>query len=154
MAPLIILITTFVLAALVNRYFFKNRFSLSQIGRLALAFMLIATGIAHFTKTSFMVEMMPAVIPFKTEVVYLTGILELIASVGLITQKYSKLIGIMLIIFFMALLPANIVGSMKKVALGGMAKGVSYLYFRIPLQIFFILWTYYFAVRKNKTVLN
>lgn len=42
-----------------------------------------------------------------------------------------------------------IIGSLKRILSGGMAKGANYLYFRIPLQIFFIVWTYYFGIAVN-----
>ena len=46
----------------------------------------------------------------------------------------------------MAILPANIIGSFKKVELGGMENGPGYLYFRVPLQLLFVGWTYYFGI--------
>jgi uncharacterized membrane protein len=54
---------------------------------------------------------------------------------------------VLLIVFFIAVLPANVVGSIKQVQMGGMEYGTAYLWFRIPLQIFFIWWTWYFALR-------
>ncbi|MCA1623659.1 MAG: DoxX family protein [Acidobacteria bacterium] len=122
----------------------------SFIGRAALAVMLIVTGITHFTGTDLMVEMMPDFLPYKKDIVYLTGILELLAVVGLLINKTSKLTVVMLIIYFIAVLPANIIGSLKQVNLGGMESGAVYLWFRVPLQIFFIFWTYYFGIRLNK----
>lgn len=38
---------------------------------------------------------------------------------------------------------------LKQVSLGGMEKGITYLYFRIPLQIFLIIWVYYFWSKKK-----
>jgi uncharacterized membrane protein len=112
--------------------------------------MLIVTGSAHFTSTDLMIEIMPDFMPLKKEIVYFTGVCELLAVAGLLWNKTSKLTAFMLIIFFIAILPANIVGSMKQVQLGGMENGAIYLFFRIPLQILFILWAYYFGIRINK----
>ncbi len=151
MAPLIILIVCFGITFLINKFILKDRLSLSFIGRLSLAVMLIFTGIGHFAKTELMIEMMPEIVPFKKETVYFTGILEILASIGLVTQKFAKLSSIMLILFFLAILPANIIGSIEEVELGGMVKGVKYLYFRIPLQILFVIWTYYFGIKIIKT---
>ena len=149
MIPLIVLITVFAVIFIADKFILKNRLGLSYCGRIALAFMLIVTGIAHFTNTPVMIEMMPEMVPFKTEVVYITGILELVAAGFLISKNYSIITSYALIIFFIAIIPANIVGSMKRLALGGMENGISYLYFRIPLQIFFIAWTYYFGIKRN-----
>ena len=150
MAPLIFLLTAFALLYAVNRFFLDNRLSLSFIGRIALAVMLIVTGIAHFTSADSMVEMMPDFLPYKREIVYLTGVLELLAVVGLLVEKTSKLTAVMLIIYLIAVLPANVIGSLKQVNLGGMEIGAVYLLFRVPLQIFFIFWTYYFGIKLNK----
>jgi len=112
--------------------------------------MLLVTGIAHFTSTDLMVEMLPDFMPYKKETIYLTGILELLAAAGLLIDKTAKLTALCLMIFFLAILPANIAGSLKQVKLGGMENGSMYLFFRIPLQIFFTFWVYYFGIRLKK----
>ena len=149
MTPLIILLVTFALIFAINKFVLKGRFSLSLIGRISMALMLVATGITHFTSTDLMIETMPEFLPVKREIVYFTAICELLAVIGLLWNKTAKLTSVLLIIFFLAILPANIVGSIKEVRLGGMENGVMYLLFRIPLQIFFILWAYYFGIRIN-----
>ena len=150
MVPLISLITSFGLFFLTNKFLLKDKYTVSFIGRVALAIMLVITGVSHFTNTDLMMAMLPEVIPLKKETVLFTGVLEILASVGLILNKTSKLTSTLLIIFFVVILPANIKGSIDKVQLGGMNQGVEYLYFRIPLQILFIAWIYYFGKRKNK----
>lgn len=150
MAPLIFLLITFVLLFGINKLLLKNKLSISFVGRAAMSVMLIVTGVAHFANTDLMVEMMPEFLPLKREFVYLTGVLELLAVVGLLINRLSKLTAVLLIIFFILILPANIVGSIKQINLGGMENGVLYLLFRVPLQIFFIFWAYYFGIRTNK----
>ena len=150
MAPLIILLAAFGLMFAVNKFLLKGKFGLSLIGRISMALMLVATGIAHFTSTDLMIEIMPEFLPAKREIVYFTGICELLAVIGLLWNKTAKLTSVMLIIFFLAILPANIVGSIKEVQLGGMDYGIIYLLFRIPLQIFFIFWVYYFGIKINR----
>lgn len=151
MAPLIFLLVSFAILFLINRFALKNRFDLSFVGRAAMSSMLVVTGVSHFTSTDFMVEMMPDFMPFKKETVYLTGVLELLAVAGLLIDKTSRLTSVLLIIFFLAVLPANVAGSIKQVRYGGMELGAAYLFFRVPLQIFFILWTYFFGIRLNKS---
>lgn len=150
MAPLIVLISTFVILFAANKFLLSGRLSLSFTGRAAMSAMLLVTGVAHFTSTDPMVAMMPDFMPAKRELVYFTGICELLAVPGLLWDKTAKLTAVMLIVFFVAVLPANVVGSIKQVPLGGMENGAAYLFFRIPLQVFFIFWTYYFAIRLDK----
>ncbi|MEO7538604.1 MAG: DoxX family membrane protein [Pyrinomonadaceae bacterium] len=152
MAPLIVLLATFAILAAADKFVLRNRLGSSLVGRIAMSAMLLVTGIAHFTSTDLMVEIMPDITPMKRELVYFTGICELAAAVGLILQRTSRLAAILLIIFFIAVLPANIAGSLKQVNLGGMEYGAAYLFFRVPLQIFLIWWVYYFGLRKNPVI--
>ena len=149
MTPLIILLISFGLIFVINKFLLGEKLSLSFVGRLSLALMLLATGIAHFTSTDVMIEMLPEFLPLKREIIYLTGVLELSAAIGLLIGKTAKLASVLLIIFFIAILPANIIGSLKQVNLGGMENGANYLFFRIPLQLLFIFWAYYFGIRLN-----
>ncbi|MEO8573234.1 MAG: DoxX family membrane protein [Pyrinomonadaceae bacterium] len=149
MAPLIFLFGTFVVLYVINRFALGRRLSLSFIGRASMAVMLVVTGIAHFTYTQQMIDIMPDFIPAKREMIYFTGVCELLAVVGLIWNKTARLASIMLIIFFVLILPANIAGSLKEVQFAGMEYGAMYLLFRIPLQVFFIWWVWYFGVRRQ-----
>jgi len=151
MAPLIILLVTFGVLYFIDRFALTGRLGLPFIGRASMAVMLIATGIAHFTNTNEMIAMMPDFMPAKREIVYFTGICELAAVVGLLWNKTARLASILLLIFFVLVLPANIAGSLKQVQLGGMEYGPLYLLFRVPLQIFFIWWVWYFGLRATST---
>lgn len=150
MAPLIFLLATFALLWAVNRFLLSRRWNLAFIGRASMAVMLIVTGISHFTNTAEMVSMMPDFMPAKRGIVYLTGVVELVAVVGLLWERTSRLASILLIVFFIAILPANIAGSLKSVQYGGMEYGPLYLLFRIPLQLFFIGWVWYFGISQYR----
>ena len=147
MAPLIFLLATFGVLYLANRFLLGERMSLSFIGRASMAVMLIVTGISHFTNTQAMVDMMPDFMPAKRELIYFTGACELAAVIGLLWNRTSRLASVLLVIFFVLVLPANIAGSLKSVQFGGMEYGPLYLLFRIPLQLFFIWWVWVFGKR-------
>ena len=146
MTPLIILVLSFLVFFAVNKFLLGDKLSLSFVARAALALMLFATGIAHFTNAEPMIQMMPESFPAKRELVYFTGVCELLAVIGLLWDRTVKLTSVMLIIFFIAILPANIAGSLNEVKLGGMENGPMYLFFRIPLQLFFIGWAAVFGI--------
>ena len=150
MAPLIFLLATFAVLFLVNKYLLGKHLSISVLGRISMAVMLVVTGISHFTNTAEMIEIMPDFVPAKREVVYLTGVIELLAVIGLLLDRTAWITSILLIIFFLCVLPANIAGSLKSVQYGGMEYGPWYLLFRVPLQIFFIWWVWYFGLRRRE----
>jgi uncharacterized membrane protein len=115
--------------------------------------MLIFTGISHFLFAEGMALMLPGFIPFKKEVIYLTGVIEIAAAAGLLIPRLRKMTAWLLIIFFIAILPANIHAAIHHVNLRTASfdgSGLNYLWFRVPLQILFIGWVYYFGIKKDK----
>jgi uncharacterized membrane protein len=64
------------------------------------------------------------------------------AAVGLLIPATSRLTSWCLIAFFVAVLPANVYGALNRVGVG--EHGPAYLWFRVPLQVLFIGWVWYF----------
>ena len=150
MKPLIVLLSVFVLS-LLTRKIVRGNFEFAQSGQMAMSVMLVFTAIAHFIFTKGMSMMLPNFIPFKTEIIYFTGILEISAAIGLFIPSFRVVTAWLLIIFFILILPANIYAAIKHIdyqkgTFNG--NGLRYLWFRIPLQILFILWTYLSAIKK------
>lgn len=149
MAPLFILLGTFVISLLATKYFTKA-FDYSLSGRIAMSVMLLFTAIGHFAFTQGMALMMPEFIPFKKEIVYITGIIEICAAIGLVFFRLQRVTAWLLIIFFLLILPANINAALKNMdyqAGSNTGHGVAYLWFRVPLQVLFIAWTWFFGIK-------
>ena len=150
MMPLIVLLTAFFLCLLILRWI-RHQFLYALAGRIAMSAMLVFTAVGHFAFTEGMAIMLPPFIPYKTEVVYLTGLIEMAAAVGLIIPRLRSLTAWLLIAFFMLVLPANIYAALQHVDYQNATfdgQGPGYLWFRIPLQLFFIIWVYLSAIRK------
>ncbi|SEN82728.1 Uncharacterized membrane protein [Flavobacterium sp. CF108] len=154
METLIVLLGTFTIALLVIRLITKKT-AISQAGRIAMAAMLVLTAIGHFLFTKGM-AMMISFLPFAVTIVYLTGIIEFTAAAGLLIPKTRLLTGRLLILFFIVLLPANIYAAYHNINLESAnysGEGMSFLWFRIPLQLLFIAWVYFFSIKnQSKTV--
>lgn len=149
MKPLLVLLIVFAVAVIAIKLITQN-FDLPLAARIAMCAMMVFTAIGHFVFTKGMTMMMPSVIPFKTELVYMTGVLEIALGVGLLIPAYSVYAAWALIAFFILILPANINAAIRHVdhEKGTYAgKGVPYLWFRVPLQILFIVWTYFSAIK-------
>jgi uncharacterized membrane protein len=153
MKPLIVLIVTFLLSLVIARLS-MGRWQLIFAGNVAMCCMLMLTAIGHFKFTEGMVMMLPPVIPFKTAVVYVSGIVEIILGLMLLLPSMRNVAGNLLIILFIVMLPANIYAAMTKLNMemaNHEGPGYEYLYFRLPLQLLFIAWVLYFSttwVRK------
>ena len=149
MPVLIVLIVSF-LASLGITKIVSGEWNYILSGNIAMCIMLMFTALGHFKFPKGMAKMIPEPIPFKTELVYLTGIFEMAGGIGLLFEKYRYISGTLLILFFVFILPANVKAAFdqldyQKGTYDG--KGVSYLWFRIPMQLFLIWWVWEFAIR-------
>lgn len=150
MKPLFILLLTFIVSIGIQRLIYKNINYLFS-ARIAMCAMLLFTALGHFLFTEGMSKMIPDFIPLKPTLVLATGVLEIILAIGLLFPNYQKTAGWVLIIFLLLILPANVKASLENLnyqtgTYDG--KGLSYLWFRIPLQLFFIAWVYFSSLKK------
>ncbi|UXP33024.1 hypothetical protein N6H18_03515 [Reichenbachiella agarivorans] len=149
MKPLIILVSVFAIALMANKVFSGNyEFALSA--RVAMSVMLLFTAIGHFVFTKGMTMMLPDFVLYKKEIIYLTGIIEIAAAIGLLMSNFRIVTAWLLIAFFICMLPANIYAAVKQVnyqqgTFDG--NGLPYLWFRVPLQALFIVWTYLSTIK-------
>jgi len=147
MKPLLILLTSFILVLAVL-FFSDNIDSYKLAGNISMAIMLIFTAIGHFAFPKGMTMMLPPSFPAKYFWVYGTGIIELAAAAGLLIPSLRHITAILLIIFFILILPANIYAAVRRVDYQKATyngPGTNYLWFRIPMQALLILWVYFFS---------
>lgn len=149
MKPIIVLISVF-LAGIGISWLTGPEVNIALSGRIAMAIMLLFTALGHFIYTDGMMMMLPGFIPAKRTMVLLTGFIEILAAIGLLMPAMITITGILLIIFLILILPTNIYAAYKKVNLEKASytgKGFTYLWLRIPMQVFFIAWVYWFTLR-------
>lgn len=150
MKPLIVLLTVFCLSFLGIKLV-TGEYQIAVAARTAMSAMLIFTAFGHFAFTRGMSMMLPQFVPFKTQIIYLTGLLEILFAVGLFLPTFHMVTAVSLIIFLILILPANIYAAIKnleyqKGTYDG--NGPKYLWFRIPLQLLFIVWVYFSAIQN------
>jgi uncharacterized membrane protein len=103
-----------------------------------LAVMLLLTASAHFTPMKEdLIRMTPQWVPRPRAMVFFTGLCELAGAIGLVIPVTRRAAGIALILFFIAVLPANIHAARAKVTLRG--RPATPLWLRVPMQILFII---------------
>ena len=148
MKPLFVLLIVFGITAAISKVFY-HQWNSEFAGNLAMSIMLFFTAVAHFAFNKGMAMMLPRFIPFKKVFVYVTGLIEILAGVGLLIKPYRHTTSVLLIIFFILILPANVYAAINKIdyeKANYSGNGLKYLWFRIPLQIFFIEWVWYFGI--------
>lgn len=144
MKPLIVLLASSFIGFLLIRWITGEN-NLAFACRIGMSVMLIFTAVAHFVFTKGMMMMLPDFIPHKKTWVYLTGIFELAGAVGLQMAFSRTASAWLLIAMFALLLPANIHAAARHIHYqkgNFQGSGLNYLWFRVPLQVVFILWIY------------
>jgi uncharacterized membrane protein len=65
-------------------------------------------GIGHFTNAEFFVSIMPPYLGYHLELVYISGVFEILGAIGILIPKLRKLAGNALIVLVICVTPANI----------------------------------------------
>lgn len=148
MISLYVLIGSIVVFRLIGLFRVKRLGRIDNCIRYGFAVMFVFTGVSHFTalKEDF-VRMIPFE-PLRNEfIVYLTGAIEIVGALWLASGKFMKYACLYLILFLLAVLPANIYASMYGISIAG--KPPTDMYLRILVQFLYIALLAYIATRKR-----
>jgi uncharacterized membrane protein len=105
--------------------------------RHALAVLFLFTASAHFTDMRHdMARMVPEAVPWPEAVVALTGLCEIAGAIALLVPRLRRAAGVALIVFLIAVFPANVRAAREGVTLGGSA--ATPLRWRVPMQVLLI----------------
>jgi uncharacterized membrane protein len=115
-------------------------------GRIALAVIMMAMGVLHFTHGATFASIMPDYLPWHLPLVYLSGVFEFALGVGLLVERTRSLSAWGLIALFVAVYPANIHMALHpELPIAGLPADMPHppalaLWLRLPLQFVFIWW--------------
>jgi uncharacterized membrane protein len=145
---LLLLVGPFLLITLLS--YVSPRFDMraSTRARVGLSLFFAFTAIGHFIFSEEMAAMLPPAVPYRVELIYVTGVLELLGAIGVWIPRLMKLTGVCLILMLIAILPANIYSALHHVEFGGHGSGPVYLLVRVPFQLLVIAWTYFATEQK------
>ncbi|NQX89005.1 MAG: hypothetical protein HRT77_10105 [Halioglobus sp.] len=96
------------------------------------------SGILHFTHDSELVRITP--LPYSYEIVWLTGVMEFVFAVFLLVPAYRRVTGVLLSIFSLAVLPANINMALNDIPMFGSQIDPWAAWLRVFMQFPLILW--------------
>lgn len=109
--------------------------------RWALATLLLLTASAHFNRMKEdLVRMVPTWMPAPRLTIYLTGLCEILGAIGLLLPATRRWAGLALILFLIAIFPANVKAAREGLSIRG--KPAPPLLQRLPMQLLLIglLW--------------
>ena len=120
-----------------------------RIGVILLALFFMAAGANHFLNSDIYVAIMPSYLPAHLELVYISGLLEILGGIGVVLSPTRQWAGYGLIVLLIAVFPANLYMAMNPDKFGDIASAWA-LYARLPLQFLLIGWTFW-ATRHVRT---
>jgi len=114
---------------------------IKSISIYVMSFFYILVGLKHFQNPYWFVQIVPPPLPFKLEIVYLSGFIEIVFGVLILFKKFRFIIGWSLIALLIAVYPANIYLAMTN----GVAMNTTPLiaWGRLPFQFIFIYLAYW-----------
>ena len=147
MAPLFILVISFILLRGVGSLGVRRLSSWREAGLFAVVITFVFTGATHFSAMKHeYAAMLPGTLSGNIGLIYLTGALQIAGAVGLLISRTRSLAGICLVLLLVAMFPGNVYAAVNEVPFRG--EPPTPLWLRTPIQLLFIgmvLWT---SVRK------
>jgi uncharacterized membrane protein len=112
-----------------------------------MALLYVAAGINHFVNTKTYVSIMPAYLPLPFQLVYISGVCEILFGILLIPFATRRLAAWLIIVLLIAIFPANI----QMMVNSWNDNNFQYwaTIFRLPLQVVLIWWAYTFTKPVN-----
>lgn len=111
------------------------------------AILFIMGGMNHFLSVDFYLKMMPTYLPMHLELVYLSGVIEIILGVGLLISKWERKSAISIVLLLLAVFPANIHMYLNPDLFPNVTSLA--LLIRLPMQFLFIGLVWVFFIRKR-----
>lgn len=123
--------------------------SKDNLSRLVASLLFVGAGIMHFVSPRFYLKIMPVGIPRGLELVYFTGVLEILGGIGLWLPKTRRAAAYGLGALLVAVFPANVNHAVSNVEFGGFTDSPVYHWIRLPLQGVLIWWMLQLAKGAN-----
>jgi len=114
-----------------------------------MAALYVAAGVMHFVNPGFYVQIMPPYLPWHWELVYLSGVIEIVLGVLLVIPATQRAAAWGIILLLIAVFPANLHMAMANVQfdppspLGQPSETANWI--RLPMQLVLILWAWWYT---------
>lgn len=105
------------------------------IVRIGLALLMAGAGILHFVHPRPYVEHLPAIVPLRSELIVLTGAMELALAAGLVgPPRWRRWAGLALAAYLVLVFPANVYAAVSQAPIDGVPTGWL-RWARLPFQL-------------------
>ncbi len=117
-----------------------------------IAILFLAIGTMHFVNPGFFLSIMPPYLPYHLELVYISGVFEILGGLGVLITPLRKWAGYGLIALLIAVFPANIQMLINEVKTHGWTLTTIPLIIRLPIQPLLIYWVYRCCIKVQLPV--
>ena len=122
---------------------------IKELTILLISILYITVGLNHFIKPNFFLEIVPPIIPFKLEVVFISGFFEIILGILILFKKTRKLASLLIIVLLVSVFPANIYLYISETPRLSLNITKSQALFRMPFQLSLIIISYWHSRDDN-----
>jgi uncharacterized membrane protein len=106
----------------------------------------VYAGIMHFLNPDFYLRIMPPYLPWHLELVYLSGVAEIVLGAAVLVPRLRRLAAWGIIALLIAVFPANIHQAVNNVPMGDAEVGLGiWNWVRLPFQAVFIAWAWWYT---------
>jgi len=113
-----------------------NKADIKSFSIIIMSWFYISIGLSHFTDPNWFLQIVPPYLPYKLELVYISGFFEIIFGIMLITPSLKHYAAWGLILLLIAVFPANIYLAQTNGAAMNTSPLVAWA--RLPFQFLFI----------------
>ncbi len=113
--------------------------------RIVLGAVFVGAGLLHFIRPQPYESFVPDALPAQRELVYASGVAEILGGVGVLSERTARWAGWWLIATMLAVFPANVNMAVEAERFRSVPEPL--LWARLPLQAAFIYWIWWVAVR-------
>ena len=106
----------------------------------------VIVGIKHFIEPEYFLSIVPPYLPYHLELVYVSGLFEVLFGILILLPKYRYYGAIGLILLLIAVFPANIYLAQNEIAQEAIGATQEIAMWRLPIQGI-LIWIAYF-IRK------
>jgi len=100
----------------------------------------VSAGVLHFIKPEPYEMIMPPQLPYPRELIYLSGVAEIVGGLGVLSPRLRPWAGLWLIGLLVAVFPANVYHAVAADQIAGNPVPKAAAYGRLPLQALLIAW--------------
>jgi uncharacterized membrane protein len=116
-----------------------------------LAVCIIIAGVLHFLTPEPFIKIVPSLLPYPAEIVYISGVFEILGGIGLLIPAVSQAAAWGLVILFIAVYPANINMAVNHIKIANIPDSNWFQAIRLPFQFVLIAWAWWLTRPDEKS---